>query len=202
MAELDWIKKGYKIIDNFFTKEELEILQHYTLKKLEDDKTYLVDPDTESPGWYKDALASTFLHLKKPLVEKASGYKLFPAYTYWRYYCFGGKLGKHTDRPSCEISITANIKSNDKWPIVVEGRSIDLKEGQAVLYLGCIAEHWRPGKYKGEGMAQVFLHYVNVDGPFAHHNNDYYFYATDNISSKDDEKKIRELKKKFKENNK
>jgi hypothetical protein len=48
MAELDWIKKGYKIIDNFFTKEELEILQFYTLKKLEDDKTYLVDPDTES----------------------------------------------------------------------------------------------------------------------------------------------------------
>jgi hypothetical protein len=27
-----------------------------------------------------------------------------------------------------------------------------------------IKEHWRPGIYKGEGMAQVFLHYVNQNG--------------------------------------
>jgi len=28
-----------------------------------------------------------------------------------------------------------------------------------------VQKHGRPGKYKGEGMAQVFLHYVNQNGP-------------------------------------
>ena len=38
---------------------------------------------------------------------------------------------------------------------------IELEEGDAVLYTGCDQKHWRPGIYEGEGMAQVFLHYVN-----------------------------------------
>ena len=66
-------------------------------------------------------------------------------------------------------------KKEDNWPIVVEGTSFELEEGDAVLYAGCEQKHWRPGVYKGEGMAQVFLHYVNQNGPYTQH-------AYDNIS--------------------
>jgi hypothetical protein len=105
------------------------------------------------------------LDLKLPLVEKESNLKLFPTYAYWRYYVFGATLNKHLDRPACEISITACIKKYDNWPIIVEGTEFELEEGDALLYAGCDQEHWRPDIYKGEGMAQVFFHYVNKNGP-------------------------------------
>ena len=85
---------------------------------------------------------------------------------------FGATLTKHTDRPACEVSVTTCIKKYDDWPIVVEGKSFELKEGDAVLYAGYDQKHWRPGIYKGEGMAQVFLHYVDKIGPFKDHAYD------------------------------
>ena len=56
--------------------------------------------------------------------------------------------------------------------MLVEGVSFELKEGDAVLYAGCDQEHGRPGIYKGEGMAQLFFHYVNQNGPNKHYAYD------------------------------
>ena len=168
MASVD-----YKLIKNFFLKEELEVLQKYCYNKLDSNKDYRLDSFCPaSPAWYSDPLITSFLETKLPLVEKESNLKLFPTYGYWRYYVFGGTLKKHTDRPACEISVTACIKKYDNWPIVVEGNSFELEEGDAVLYAGCDQEHWRPGVYKGEGMAQVFLHYVNQDVIYKNHAYD------------------------------
>ena len=116
---------------------------------------------------------TSLLDTKLPIVEKESNLKLFPTYAYWRYYVFGGMLNKHIDRPACEISVTACIKKHDNWPIIVEGnKSFELEEGDAILYAGCDQKHWRPGVYKGEGMAQVFFHYVNQNGPHKQHAYD------------------------------
>ena len=161
----------YKLIKNFFSKEELEIYQKYCHRKL-DQGIYLLNETNFSPAWYQDALMTSLLDVKLPRVEKESNLKLFPTYSFWRYYVFGGMLKKHSDRPSCEISVTACIKKEDNWPIVIEGTSFELEEGDAILYAGCEQKHWRPGIYKGEGMAQVFLHYVNKEGPFTHHAYD------------------------------
>tara|TARA_R110000744_G_scaffold60831_1_gene125913 strand:+ start:677 stop:1198 length:522 start_codon:yes stop_codon:yes gene_type:complete len=161
-----------KIIKNFFSKEELIILQKYCYNKLDSNKDYQLDIQSFSPSWYSDPLMTALLDVKLNLVEKESNLKLFPTYSYWRYYIFGGILKKHTDRPACEISITACIKKYDNWPIIIEGNSLELKEGEAVLYNGCDQEHWRPGIYKGKGMAQVFFHYVNKNGPYTDHAYD------------------------------
>tara|TARA_R110000751_G_scaffold15913_1_gene51072 strand:+ start:249 stop:770 length:522 start_codon:yes stop_codon:yes gene_type:complete len=164
---------NYKLIKNFFSKKELELFQKYCYNKLDLNKYYqLEDSQSFSPAWYNDPLMTGLLDIKLPIVEKESNLKLFPTYAYWRYYVFGAVLKKHTDRPSCEISITACIKKYDDWPIVVEGTSFELEEGDAVLYAGCDQEHWRPGIYKGEGMAQVFFHYVNQNGPNKNHAYD------------------------------
>jgi hypothetical protein len=157
---------NYKLIKNFFSKKELQILQKYCYKKLELNNYYTSDEQCFSPSWYNDALMNSFLENKLPLVEKESNLKLFETYTYWRYYVFGGTLAKHTDGPECEISITACIKKYDNWPIIIEETSFELDEGNAILYSGCDQKHWRPGTYKGDGMAQVFFHYVNQNGPY------------------------------------
>jgi len=162
----------YKLIKSFFNKEELNILQKYCYKKLDHNKDYALDTQSFSPAWYDDCLMNSLLETKLPLVELQSNLKLFPTYTYWRYYIFGGMLREHTDRPACEISITACIKKYDEWPIIVEGTSFELEEGDGVLYAGCDQKHSRPGIYKGEGMAQVFFHYVNQNGPNRHHAYD------------------------------
>tara|TARA_R110000787_G_scaffold22882_1_gene66071 strand:+ start:23 stop:544 length:522 start_codon:yes stop_codon:yes gene_type:complete len=161
-----------KLIKNFFSKEELNVLQKYCYNKLDSNKDYKLDGQCFSPAWYGDPLMLALLHTKLPTVEKESNLKLFPTYTYWRYYVFGATLKKHTDRPACEISVTACIKKYDNWPIVVEGTSFELEEGDAILYAGCDQLHERPGIYKGEGMAQVFFHYVNQNGPNKDHAYD------------------------------
>jgi hypothetical protein len=154
----------YKLIENFFSKKELEVVQKYCYNKLDLNKDYQLDSQSFSPAWYNDPLMTALLDTKLPLVEKESNLQLFQTYAYWRYYIFGASLKKHTDRPACEISVTACIKKYDDWPIVVEGTSFELEEGDAILYAGCDQEHLRPGVYKGEGMAQVFFHYVNKNG--------------------------------------
>ena len=162
----------YKLIKNFFSKEELGILQKYCYNKLDQNKDYEIDPQSFSPAWYKDPLMISLLDMKLPLVEKESNLKLFPTFTYWRYYVFGANLKQHTDRPSCEISVTVCLKKYDNWPLIIEGKTFELNEGDGLLYAGCEQKHGRPGVYKGEGMAQVFFHYVNQNGPNRDHAYD------------------------------
>lgn len=162
----------YKLIKNFFSKEELNILQNYCYNKIHQNKDYVLDEQSFSPAWYNDPLMNALLNLKLPVVEKESSFKLFPTYSYWRYYIMGAALKKHIDRPSCEISVSACIKKYDDWSFCIEDSEFFLQEGDAILYAGCDQKHWRPGIYKGEGISQVFLHYVNQNGPFKHHAYD------------------------------
>ena len=162
----------YKLIKNFFNDQELKILEKYCFNKLDKNKDYELDIQSFSPAWYQDPLMTSLLDVKLPMVEKESNLKLFPTYAYWRYYVFGATLSKHSDRPACEISVTACIKKYDNWPIVIEGKSFELNEGDAILYGGYDQKHGRPGVYKGEGMAQVFFHYVDQNGPYKDHAYD------------------------------
>ena len=162
----------YKLIKNFFLKEELELLQKYCYNRLDLNKDYQFAEESFSPAWYNDPLMTSLLDTKLTKVEKESNLKLFPTYAYWRYYVFGAYLKKHTDRPACEISVTACIKKYDDWPLTIEKETIELEEGDALLYAGCDQKHGRPGTYKGEGMAQLFFHYVNQNGPHKNHSYD------------------------------
>ncbi len=177
---------NFKLLKNFISKKELPTLQKYCYNRIDSNKDYTIDDQVFSPSWSADPLMTSILDIKLPIVEKESNFKLFPTYSYWRYYVFGGSLSFHKDRPSCEISVTACIKKYDNWPIEVEGTSFELEEGDGILYAGCDQEHGRPGIYKGEGMAQVFFHYVNKNGFFTHHKYDNYLKTTGLKSSKED----------------
>ena len=47
-----------------------------------------------------------------------------------------------------------------------------LEEGDAMVYKGCEVEHWREPYNEGTKLAQVFLHYVDANGPHAEWKND------------------------------
>lgn len=126
-----------------------------------------------------DTLMEVLLEVSLPHVEKITGRKLFPTYSYYRVYKPGDELKKHKDRPSCEISGTLCLgyyydNKNYSWPMFVEGIPLHSKPGDIVLYQGCEVEHWRepfnvnPGCYQ----VQVFLHYVDQNGPYAEYKFD------------------------------
>jgi len=108
-----------KLIKNFFSEEELNVLQKYCYNKLDFNRDYVLDEQSFSPAWYHDALMNSLLHTKLSKVEEECNLKLFPTYSYWRYYVYGGTLSKHTARPACEISVTACITLIKTDPIKI-----------------------------------------------------------------------------------
>ncbi len=143
-------------------------------------------PNTYSQ--YANIAMETLLLKCQPEMEKVTGLKLYPAYTYARIYKKGDILKRHKDRFSCEISTTMNL-GGDPWPIYLEpdstkggvkdgigyvsdntkGVKVDLKPGDMLVYSGCELEHWRE-KFKGKECVQVFLHYNNRKTPGAKDN--------------------------------
>ena len=108
-----------------------------------------------------------------PKIESATGLKLLPTYTFFRVYKAGDILEKHRDRPSCEISISLCLrKKGNIWPIYINNTAIMLEEGDALIYKGCEVEHWREPYTEGTKLAQVFLHYVDANGPYTEWKND------------------------------
>ena len=112
---------------------------------------------------YSDIAMETLMLKCQPVMEKITGLKLTPAYTYARIYKNGDILKRHKDRFSCEISTTMNLAGDD-WPLYLEGVRVDLKPGDMMIYKGMELEHWR-NKFKGKECIQVFLHYNNRKTP-------------------------------------
>ena len=114
-------------------------------------------------------------------MEKKSGIKLIPTYSYARIYKTGDVLKRHKDRFSCEISTTLNLGGDD-WPIFIspkdnvgapdgktitaasnaKGIKVTLEPGDMLMYRGCILEHWRE-VFTGKDCGQVFLHYNDAN---------------------------------------
>jgi hypothetical protein len=72
-------------------------------------------------------------------------------------------------RPACEISVTVHLDGDERMEFGIkkpngEDVQLDLNIGDAVLYLGSEAEHWREGPYQGKNYTQVMLHYVRSNG--------------------------------------
>ena len=155
------------------------IIGHYEGKDEQIPETY---------SQYSNIVMETLMLKCQPTMEKATGLKLYPAYTYARIYKKGDVLKRHKDRFSCEISTTMNLGGDD-WPLYLEpdsskggdipgegyksentkGIRVDLKSGDMLVYSGCELEHWRD-KFKGKECIQVFLHYNNRKTPGAKDN--------------------------------
>jgi len=142
-------------------------------------------PDTYSH--YSDIAMDTLLLKTQSVMEKNTGMSLIPTYSYARIYKKGDVLHRHKDRFSCEISTTMNLGGDD-WPIYIEpnpkkggvksgqyksdmtdGKKVNLKPGDMLVYKGNLCEHWREA-FEGEDCGQVFLHYNNAKTKGANDN--------------------------------
>ena len=114
-----------------------------------------------------DMLAETLLLSIKKNIEDRIGLELIPTYGFFRLYKKGNDLELHKDRNSCEISLSLCIgyEEGEQWPLYINETPIYQEPGDMVIYRGCEVEHYRE-PYEGKQQAQVFLHYVDKNGPY------------------------------------
>tara|TARA_S200002703_G_scaffold138524_1_gene128765 strand:+ start:1479 stop:2600 length:1122 start_codon:yes stop_codon:yes gene_type:complete len=180
---------GYIYLPDFLDKENCQQYVQEFKKLIDQGKAR---KDEQCPLSFSLGHTSLFDSLLEQLtsnVEAATGKKLLPTYAYARWYAPGDKLKIHQDRPSCEISATITLGfQGSSWPIYMgyDGdkqncRQINMSVGDAVVYKGCEMYHWREKYVEGQWQAQVFIHYVDANGPnaawkydkrdrLAHHN--------------------------------
>ena len=182
MAQIKHLKEAV-------TKESCEFLTQFLKDSVSAEIAVKDDQCPNSFSVYHHPNLELLLEKFLSVMEKETGKKLFPTYAYARLYQNGEKLLCHVDRESCEYSATVTLGFDKAvWPIFVGDRGAidDLKivgeenqnfyvknvdivrmdVGDAVIYKGCEQPHWRD-EFQGQWQAQVFLHYVDQDGPFA-----------------------------------
>jgi hypothetical protein len=189
-------KKKYVVIEKAISEELSDFIYKYFLLKRRVAQTlfdtrYISPFETMFGTWtdeqvpntyshYADTVMETLLVKLHPIMQKLTGLKLTPNYSYARIYKKGDILKRHKDRFSCEISTTLNL-GGDSWPIYLDttgsdnvinesqnlvkpnapkGIKVDLKAGDMLVYKGNLLEHWRDS-FQGENCGQVFLHYNN-----------------------------------------
>ena len=172
-TEATFQRDYYSVARSFLKEPRLSQAYRYARKLAHGQMMSTADsqvPDT--PSSYGDWVMEGLLSDLQPAVEALSGVSLFPTYAYFRVYKSGDILKKHKDRPSCEISVTACLgyTAPKPWPIRITGpqgsAGVELEPGDAMLYRGTECYHWRE-PFEGEHIAQVFLHYVDRNGPRA-----------------------------------
>ena len=165
-------REKYVVIRSCIKDPQLRLLYRYACKRADSGS---MGHDPRSPGAWAapgDLFTDGLLMDLLPLAEDVTQLNLFPTYSYFRVYKRGDILVSHTDRPACEISATLSLgyEAEAPWPLLLETpagvSAIELAPGDALFYRGTELTHWRE-PMNGERAAQVFLHYVDQNGPYA-----------------------------------
>lgn len=162
------LENNYLVLRQFITKERSEKLANEYKKYCFDNNIENDDQALNSHSSYNYISFLELLCEKTPEISKILGETVLPTYTYSRVYKEDSVLEIHKDRDACEISLTLNLDGDRPWPIWIEtpngeSKFISLDPGDAMMYLGTIANHWRE-KFTGKYYTQVFLHYVRSRG--------------------------------------
>lgn len=168
-------QNNYIVIPDFINKNRAIDLSNEFKKYVEDHRINGDSQVVKSSAKYDYISFLELLCEKTPEVSSIVGETVLPTYSYARVYRNGSTLEPHVDRKACEISITVNLDADKIWSIWIltptkEKRCVQLNPGDAMLYLGCAAPHWRE-EFDGQWCSQVFLHYVRSRGPY---NNVYF----------------------------
>ncbi|MET0373321.1 MAG: hypothetical protein ABW128_03570, partial [Rhizorhabdus sp.] len=122
-----------------------------------------------------------FLWGLTPAISSIVGRDLLPTYDYFRIYREGDICRVHSDRPSCEVSLSLTLDYSDgvPWPIemgldpvapqpLVEEtfagaryKPVEMMPGDAVLYQGVHRRHGRMTPNPNLWSAHLFCHWVD-----------------------------------------
>lgn len=172
-------KYGCVMIKNFLDPITVRTISMYLQNKMRREE-WMPAPQSDITmfQYYADPLIETVLETSLQVVEKECGKELYPTYSFARIYQPGEQLKVHTDRPSCEISVTVNVASKGtQSPIWMhydnnEPISFVLSPGDAIIYKGCEAKHWRDILKPDQLNVQFMLHYVDKFGPYSNFKYD------------------------------
>ena len=133
-------KKKYQVLRGAISKDLADVAYRYLQISAEADNwmlnnytTHAGNPlvgnfhDVQVPGSYakySDRLMEVLLVKTIDTMQKKTGLKLVPTYSYTRLYRTGNILNRHKDRPSCEISTTLCL-GGDHWPIYLDPTGAD-----------------------------------------------------------------------------
>lgn len=129
-----------------------------------------------------------FLWGLTPTISRIVGKDLLPTYDYLRIYREGDVCRVHSDRYSCEhsLSLTLGYSDGKTWDLQVEPErsdpsakvdrdfpanfaSVGMEPGDAVLYQGVHHRHGRTEPNPNRWSAHLFLHWVDREGPYREH---------------------------------
>jgi hypothetical protein len=169
----------YCILRNVLTEEfcKLITIQIELLKKKECHNKniklkseYFNDSNVpNSYSIYSTSVGEALLLYLQEKIEEVTKVKLIPTYSFSRIYYKNSILHKHTDRPSCEYTVSICIKTDEiPWDFFIEDKNkekitITLNEGDLLIFKGSELSHWRD-KYNKNKHIQILLHYVDKDG--------------------------------------
>ena len=182
----DFARKGWYYLPNIITPEEALEIKYENLRGALKDLGSLQghwDPERGRVlTCYAPPSCTYIMWRMKPILEDLLGEELLPTYWFSTTYHKGGWMNCHTDRPSCEVSVTMNICGDAPWPIKLKdktGKNISAVTpvGHGVAYLGTEVEHWRSPlrTHDNDRFMQLFLHFVRKNGQYA----DYAFDRSD-----------------------
>jgi len=180
----------YKVIRNYISPEEANTLGENYKEFVSTDgvPTEATMITSNAFDFYNRPEQVALLSEKVSHINELLGRKVLPAYSFVRQYGVGSFLGKHKDRPSCEVSLSIHLCGDKEWPFCIEDKEgnpveLILHPGDAVLYDAPNATHWRE-EYDGEFYIQTFHHYVMLGGEYEDlffDNNDKTFSLTNYI---------------------
>ena len=191
----DYHAKGYASIAGLVPPEVARAFLHRLQADLSQSQVSLQTYARQSPLLKKGSVEIygyhykpmiTFLWGLTPSMIELTGRDLLPTYNYFRIYRQGDVCRVHSDRASCEHSLSLTLGYSDDKPwdlqigssLVEEPRapaedfgdepysSIPMQPGDAVLYKGVEHRHGRVTPNPNRWSAHMFLHWIDRDGPY------------------------------------
>jgi hypothetical protein len=186
---------GYALIRGLIPDELAKVFLNRLKTDMERARLPLSRFDTGSPILNKQAIEiageqyrpmTQFLWGMTPAMSQLTGKELLPTYNYFRLYREGDVCKVHSDRESCEHSLSLTLAYSDgkPWDLGVAKDSIEepgpirdgfdddaysslsMQPGDAVLYQGVHYRHGRVTPNPNRWSAHLFLHWIDKHGPY------------------------------------
>lgn len=173
----EFSKNLYCLLPNLLSSDlqkYLKILSKFTILNNSDiEDNPVINKFGKNPiSYYSSPMGDSLLELLTPLYSLISNKNLIPTYSYFRKYFKDNNLEMHTDRPSCQYSITLHLdnSNNNTWGLYLDNKKSDNVAlltpniGDLVFYKGEDVIHGRD-YLKDEWSNHIFLHWVDKDDP-------------------------------------
>jgi hypothetical protein len=196
--EGDYIKDGYatirglippEVASNLFKQLEIDLAAAGKSFQTFTQSQPLSRRETVEISGHLYRPLTTFLWGLTPIMGELTGADLLPSYDYFRIYRKDDICRVHSDRPSCEHSVSLTLVYSDDlpWPLQIGSTrvtgedpcaedfgdepfsAIEMQPGDAVLYRGTDLRHGRTQPNPNRWSAHLFLFWVERGGEFAQH---------------------------------